>query len=70
MIFNTWYEGHNYVLKKSFMLIIGRCFYNEDDYPDPSAFKLERFMKDGQLDQKIRDPAMISKFGNWNVWGK
>jgi len=34
--------------------------YNEDDYPDPSAFKPERFMKNRQLDQNIRDPAMIA----------
>ena len=24
--------------------------YNKDDYPDPSVFKPERFIKDGQLD--------------------
>jgi len=35
--------------------------YNEDDYPDPSAFKPERFIdKDGQLDPNVRDPAMIA----------
>ena len=34
--------------------------YDEDEYPDPSAFKPERFMKDGQLDPSIRDPAMMA----------
>jgi len=35
--------------------------HNEDDYgPDPSAFKPERFIKDGQLDPNIRDPFMIA----------
>ena len=34
--------------------------YDEDDYPDPSAFKPERFIKDGQLDPNVRDPAMIA----------
>jgi len=34
--------------------------HNEDDYPDPSAFKPERFIKDGQLDPNIRDPATIA----------
>ena len=34
--------------------------HNEDDYPDPSAFKPERFIKDGQLDPNIRDPDMIA----------
>ena len=34
--------------------------YNEDDYPDPSAFKPERFIKNGKLDPNIRDPEMIA----------
>ena len=34
--------------------------YNENDYPDPSTFNPERFIKDGQLDQDIRDPALIA----------
>ena len=34
--------------------------HNEDDYPDPSVFKPERFIKDGQLDPNVRDPAMIA----------
>ena len=43
------------------MMIDSRSMlYNEDDYPDPSAFKPERFMKDGQLDENIRDPALIA----------
>ncbi|OCH84376.1 cytochrome P450 [Obba rivulosa] len=31
--------------------------HDEDMYPDPSAFKPDRFMKDGKLDSEIRDPA-------------
>ena len=34
--------------------------YNENDYPDPSTFNPERFIKDGQLDQDIRDPTLIA----------
>ena len=41
--------------------------YNEDDYPDPSAFKPERFIKDGQFDPNIRDPTMIA-FGFGRRW--
>ena len=34
--------------------------HNENEYPDASAFKPERFIKDGQLDSNIRDPATIA----------
>ena len=34
--------------------------HDEDEYPDPFVFKPERFMKDGQLDSSIRDPALIA----------
>ena len=40
--------------------------HNEDDYPDPLTFKPERFLKDGQLDPNIRDPAMIA----FRIWSK
>ena len=43
--------------------------YNEDDYPDPSAFKPERFIKDGQLDPNIRDPSTVA-FGFGRRWGR
>jgi len=33
---------------------------NEDIYPDPFKFKPERFMKDGQLDNNVRDPGHAS----------
>lgn len=41
--------------------------HNEDEYPDPSAFKPERFMKDRQLDPNIRDPALMA-FGFGRRW--
>ena len=33
---------------------------NEADYPDPSSFNPERYLKNGQLDPNIRDPELIA----------
>ena len=41
--------------------------HNEDEYPDPFAFKPERFLKDGQLNPNIRDPALMA-FGFGRRW--
>ena len=34
--------------------------HNEADYPDPSSFKPERYLKNGQLDPSVRDPALMA----------
>jgi cytochrome P450 len=34
--------------------------HDEDDYPDPSSFRPERFLKDGKLDPSVRDPSQIA----------
>ena len=33
---------------------------NEADYPDPSSFNPERYLKNGQLDPNIRDPVLMA----------
>lgn len=33
---------------------------NEADYPDPSSFEPERYLKNGQLDPNVRDPTSIA----------
>jgi len=41
-------------------LVIGNSWamlHNEEDFPEPDSFKPERFMKNGQLDPTVRDPA-------------
>jgi hypothetical protein len=35
-------------------------FNNEADYPDPSSFNPERYLKNGQFDPNIRDPALMA----------
>jgi cytochrome P450 len=43
-------------------------FNNEADYPDPSTFNPERYLKNGQLDPSIRDPvSMAFGFGRRQV---
>jgi len=33
---------------------------NEVDYPDPSSFKPERYLKNNQLDPNIMDPVLMA----------
>ena len=33
---------------------------NEADYPDPSSFDPERYLKNGQLNPNMRDPALMA----------
>jgi hypothetical protein len=33
---------------------------NEADYPDPSSFNPNRYLKNGQLDPNIRDPGLMA----------
>ncbi|KAF7981381.1 hypothetical protein HWV62_33865 [Athelia sp. TMB] len=37
--------------------------HDENTYPDPLAFKPERFLRDGQLDTTVQDPDVVS-FGS------
>lgn len=43
-------------------IVIGNAWamlQDEMEYPDPKAFKPERFLKQGKIDASIRDPASI-----------
>ncbi|KAF8960427.1 cytochrome P450 [Flammula alnicola] len=54
------YEGYH-IPKDA--LVIGNVWamlHDEDDYPEPSSFKPERFLQDGKLDPSVRDPALIA----------
>ena len=34
--------------------------HNEADYPDPTSFNPERYLKNGQLDPSVRDPELMA----------
>ncbi|EMD33935.1 hypothetical protein CERSUDRAFT_107728 [Gelatoporia subvermispora B] len=50
------YEG--YLIPKGSVMMPNQwaILHNPDDYPEPEAFKPERFMKDGKFNPDIRDP--------------
>lgn len=37
--------------------------HDEQVYPDPEEFKPERFLKDGELNPDVLDPALVGQFG-------
>ncbi|KDR66580.1 hypothetical protein GALMADRAFT_1146457 [Galerina marginata CBS 339.88] len=51
-----------YHIPKGAMVIANAwaMLFDEDEYPDPSTFKPERFLKNGQLNPAIRDPALMA----------
>ena len=34
--------------------------HDPEEYPDPEAFKPERYIKDGKIDPSVRDPLTIA----------
>ena len=72
VIFNSWFEQHfccNDITNFIVMIDISyrAMLHNEDEYPDPFAFKPERFLKDGKLNPNIRDPSLMA-FGFGRRW--
>ncbi|KDR69246.1 hypothetical protein GALMADRAFT_160541 [Galerina marginata CBS 339.88] len=54
------YEGY-YIPKGSIIIAnVWSMLYNEEEYPNPSAFEPDRFMKDGQLNPTVRDPSLMA----------
>ncbi|KAF7977286.1 hypothetical protein HWV62_4247 [Athelia sp. TMB] len=61
-------EYKGYFLPKGAIVIANawQILNDEDAYPDPSAFRPERFLKDGKLDPSVRNPTSAGVFG----WGR
>ena len=43
--------------------------HDPEEYPDPDTFNPERFLKDGMLNDKIRDPNEVA-FGFGRRFGR
>ncbi|KZP06781.1 cytochrome P450 [Athelia psychrophila] len=58
-------EYHGYFLPKGTIVIASsfHVLHDEEVYPEPSAFKPERFLKDGEIDPSARNPVMVASFG-------
>ncbi|KAF8799114.1 cytochrome P450 [Phlegmacium glaucopus] len=54
------YEGYHIPNGSIVIFNSWAMLHNEAEYPDPFAFKPERFLKDGRLDSRVRDPATIA----------
>ncbi|KDR66540.1 hypothetical protein GALMADRAFT_259045 [Galerina marginata CBS 339.88] len=54
------YAGYH--IPKGSMVIANAwaMLYDEDEYPDPSTFKPDRFLLDGKLNPDVRDPALMA----------
>ncbi|KAH9924335.1 cytochrome P450 [Epithele typhae] len=55
-------EYKGYFIAKGTAVIVNAwaILHNRELYPDPDAFKPERFLKDGKIDPDIMDPSSVS----------
>ncbi|KDR69247.1 hypothetical protein GALMADRAFT_104204 [Galerina marginata CBS 339.88] len=54
------YEGYHIPKGSTVIPNIWAMLYNEEEYPNPSTFDPDRFMKDGLLNLAVRDPASVA----------
>lgn len=57
------YKGY-FIPKGTIVMANSHQILNDSEaYPEPSLFKPERFLKDGQLDSSVRNPTKVAAFG-------
>ena len=63
-------EYKGYFLPKGTIIIPNSFTILNDDkaYPEPSAFKPERFLKDGKLDPSVRNPTVAAFGYGRRIW--
>lgn len=42
--------------------------HDENIYPDPLAFKPERFLNDGKINPSVRDPELVAFGFGRRIW--
>ena len=47
-------------LPANITICLRAMLHNEADYPNPEIFRPERFLKEGKLDNNVRDPIVLS----------
>ena len=47
-------------LSANITICLRAILHNEADYPNPENFRPERFLKEGKLDNNVRDPIALS----------
>ncbi|KAJ7120246.1 cytochrome P450 [Mycena epipterygia] len=57
------YRGYRLPANSIIIGNIWAIFHDEGMYPDPSAFKPERFLRDGKPNPDVRDPQVVFGFG-------
>ena len=64
---NAWYVWPRQSLSALIRHFHRAILHDKDEYPEPFEFRPERFLKDGQLNPDVRDPAAAFGFGRRHV---
>ncbi|THG94643.1 hypothetical protein EW026_g6867 [Hermanssonia centrifuga] len=57
------YQGYRIPKGSTIVPNVWAMLHDPEEYPDPEAFNPDRFLKDGKINPKVRDPTMAFGFG-------